>query len=177
MSSVLTSSNNTVSYEAGYYENFTVSTNITNVPGIITYTYHHHSLTDPNYTTSSASGGSYLDSYQSTTRGGCFTTPYYHVQGTITSTCGSGLVWEYDASENRSRLKCHREGCSNYNHTQQYEVGGWQKDGRVEGTCTGTVTTYVDKWTTSASSNVVATKYIRSCGKSEGQIASATITY
>ena len=165
---LLTSTNKEAVLPAGYYDAFRVSTNITSLPGTISYTYHHHSLSTANYTTSSASGGSYPDGYQSPIRGGCFTTAYYHIvySESVPTWFPSWSGPHYHNGEAGAM----QWNCSYCGEESYSEFSGHWHD----------VDTNYNYWTTNASdhpANRIATVYLRSCGKSEGQIATATITY
>ena len=136
--------------------------------GTITYTYHHHSLSDPNYTTSSASGGAYTDGYQSATPKGCFTkavkvpgrcggTVYTDSHG---STSHGGDVWTYCYSCGQTFSAFSREEVAKFGYS--------------------TVEEYINAINSSGECNKTVyskTVYEKSCGKSEGQIVTATIVY
>ena len=82
---VLTSTDNQIHFEPGYYDAFTVSTDAENikVKGELTYTHHVHSLTtttesvDNDQLATTSVPAVYGDTYMTSTPQGCFTQPHY----------------------------------------------------------------------------------------------------
>lgn len=169
---------------AGYYDQFTVTTDITNVSGTLSYIYHHHATagTDIHVNDSESETGGVADNYQNSENAGCFTKPYYHLQfycyhpssavshsdsdnwGTVDCSyycniCGASAHDHYNQSENVSMSTCHRRVTSQWN-----SIGP----------------RWVDKWTYSAPtdmSQVTEVVYERTCGLVEGQMTGAKILY
>ena len=182
---MLTSSDNTITLDAGYYDSVTISTDITSLTGTITYTHHQCSNTTANLTYTdtliSATGAESVSETTvngqtvSTSKGGCYTTPYYyysvyHAASSTTTTCGGGY---------------HQEGYAGKSDGGSYPVYvcntcGYTQVGGVWGTHTRTVTTpayYTYHYGTSYSGSLLRTYYLKTCGYTNGQLLSATITY
>ena len=106
---VLTSSNNTITLPAGYYEESTITTSITSLPGIITYRYgHKHTGND-------------------TVKGGCYTA----IDSTRSWKCGKSvtLEWTYRGTDSQGRQLYRYEGyCPAGHFVTGPEVNqGWAK--------------------------------------------------
>ncbi|MBQ9303159.1 hypothetical protein [Butyrivibrio sp.] len=95
----------------------------------------------------------------SSVSGGCFTQPYYHIQGEKTVDHVGG--WrEVSSAEDTDGIAG--------NETEEVWDDSYEWSEKV---------TY-DEWTTDpGDNNVVATVYIRSCGKLAGEVVSAYIAY
>lgn len=120
---VLTSSNNTATFPAGYYEEFVVSTNIQNVKGTISYDIGHKHYGTANLTSPS----------------GCYTQAYssYEVTSTETEICSgpgeySGHHWNSSISYTCDRCGHHAEDTdttthyytkTNYGYVTRYKLG------------------------------------------------------
>ena len=147
----LTNSNKRVTFDAGYYESFSVSTEIGG-SGTVSYKHHVHStisnneyiLTDS--ATSTTEGDA--DGYRSPTEGGCYTNPVY---GTKRVKCGE---WEVTSGSGDGYWNYRCSGCGAYKR----DDGG--------GDHTYTTTDY---------NNILG--YTATCGRQRGQIVEAIITY
>lgn len=192
VNTVLTSSSNTVTLEAGYYDSVTISTDISKIVGTITYTHHQCSNSEVNATYNDSSigktGASAVNETTingqtvSTTQGGCYTTPYYK--------------YTYSTKEEKDYVSSVTR--PSYNPIS----GGWNmvtftydKDGNQTGATTlyacneyDQSTTVVGKYTvnvtktsygttTIAGSKVEGTWYLKTCGHTNGELLSVTITY
>ena len=149
---VLTSTNNTATFEPGYYSGFTVTTNISNAGGTISYKHHVHSTdsTDEFVSTATPSitSDGVADNYRSSVKGGCFTTPVY---GTKTVVCGHYEMQSGDASGN------YHYNCDNCGKYKYDDHGGYH------------YITAVDY------NNIIG--YTCSCGRTRGQVIEAVIAY
>ena len=176
VSAILTSSDNTTTLPAGYYSSITVSTNITNLGGTITYTHHQCSTTvagdtytDALANTSGASSPSGLTTVNgqtvSASKGGCYTTPYYYYsyRGETKTKIGyddcivcKGSSVANSCTEGFTR----KENCTPHDtyRTDYY-------------------TAYAYGATLPSGASIVTTYYTKGCGFTNGQIVSATITY
>ncbi|MBR1623660.1 MAG: hypothetical protein IJ675_07100, partial [Pseudobutyrivibrio sp.] len=179
LNAVLTTSNNSITISPGYYSGGTISANPGNTPnGTIKFDHHVHALdtaaktvTNSSYSTTSVPCD-YADSLQSTTKGGCFTTPYYHIKYSTTKTVHK----EFPVV-----LTDHGDG---WDWACTYCGRRWG-DGGDSQTNTGPAThghdvsetVRVDTWSTVASGTVVETRYLRSCGMVNGQVTDAHIHY
>ena len=205
VSTTLTSSDNTITLSPGYYDSITVSTDITNLPGTITYTHHLHSLTslseaenNTSLSLSSVSGG-YADSYLASSSGGCFTEPYYSYTYTTSSTCSAGTsdFTVYAAGQRDDEwgntvyfayAKCNVCG----GRTPDYSCYGSSSEAQrncrahvLQGTLAishapVTKTLNGEGSASDMPSNVISKSiigYSLSCGYTNGQVLSATITY
>ena len=168
---LLTSSSNTVSFGAGYYDDFVVSTDLSSISGDIEYVHHIHSTTTTTETevnseasTSSVSGG-YADTYQASSKGGCFTTP---VVTYITCTHSLRSADRIGGTSGDCPV-CH-SWHDNDAASVTYNAGS---------VCGQTVTIGHTHWWSSTYTHQVpvTTGYSRGCGYTNGQIISATITY
>ena len=189
----MTNSSNTASFPAGYYDAFTVTTNITSLPGTVSYTYHHHSLSNADYTTASASGGSYADSYQSSTKGGCFQSAVYKAH-THKTTCYSSATCTHNGGQNYTVVDINypTHGIDN-DHTVtiqcpncgQVASGGGQSVDKARERAVQNLGASPKSYSTLSCGKTAGTRYstegveyyTRSCGKVDGQITSATIVY
>ena len=186
--SVLTSQDSTITLEPGYYEGGSISTNITDLPGTITYTHHQCSNTASDLTyvdnLTSAAGASPVSEITingrnvATAKGGCYTTPYYKY--TYTST----ITYTYQVED-----ECKTSGCyctGGWDASTYTCAGGWNCENAtksctyktVTGTKTETKTAYGTEAEMAANKGTaITTYYLKSCGYSNGQVLSATITY
>ena len=179
ITAVLDSNNNRIILPAGYYEESEISTDITGLNANITYTHHVHQLNTAAYTITNNSFSPdsvplyYADDEKIETSGGCFTIPCYHIQYSEsgTGTCGGAVV----------------TGCPRPNDPTAV-VDYCTKCGREWGAGTGPATcnneiptsSSADYWTTDANDHPEyrsETKYIRSCGKTNGQIVAVTASF
>lgn len=204
---MLTSSDNTVTLPAGYYDAVTVTTSITNLTGTITYSHHIHSLDSNSETeentqlavTSVTSG--YADTHVSSDKGGCFTEPYYSYTYNSSTPCTAGTSSitpvaagqrddEWGNTVYFAYVKCNycggrspsyscygssEEACRNarahcISGTLTISHGSVNKSGSGEGTAAQMATVM-----NITSKTVVG--YSCSCGYTNGQVLSATITY
>ncbi|AOZ97825.1 hypothetical protein [Butyrivibrio hungatei] len=183
---ILTNTEKTKTFPAGYYESFTVTSDYTQLDATLTYSHHVHDLeTDAkseendSLDVTSVSAG-YDDSYRSSVPGGCFTTPYYHVKYsssyTVREQCGGYQSW-HTASDG-CYLECI---CSRCGHRMTAGMGSGWALGPCDVMITKTVNNSVDKWTTSPNStesqHIVETVYICSCGKKQGQVTDVHLHY
>lgn len=148
----------------------------------IEYIYHHHTINGTNNDNANASQCPYADNYESTTKGGCFQTPKYHLKyqtsytqkETVHHECnGDGHSKHWDDGDSCWRCDCSRAVANGDSHTTH----DWKSWDTVED-----VTHYTnhDYWTTDANDhpgNRTETRYIRSCGKTNGKQMTQTITY
>ena len=161
-----------------------MSSNVTGIANAtVYYTHHIHRLDANNYSEENTSAAAnsvaqyYADGYQSSSPGGCFTTPYYHIVYSQTTSS----VQTFHSSE---RPDCghfggsdyHCEGTNYYCSFCGYDTNGgpFTHDHVVE------TTTNYNYWTTNASdhpSNRIATVYLKSCGKSQGEITDVRLHY
>ena len=149
---LLTSTNNEVSFAAGYYDNFSVSTNIQNIDGVVSYKHHVHSTSSANEyvitdSTEITSDGE-LDTYRSDVEGGCFTQPVY---GTKSVPCGT---WEVTSGSGDGKWNYRCSGCG----AKKIDDGGGTHYKKVQDT-----------------SKILG--YTCSCGYTRGEIVEAIITY
>lgn len=125
-SQVLTTNNNAVTFQPGYYDEFTVSTDIINIPGVITYKLVHQHV--------NAKGAVSSNTYESTS-GGCFTKahPYTYT----TKEChGETFIWTHDdgsggyKDEEGYRTVCKdvTKSATNYQVNCGYSVGDYVRD-------------------------------------------------
>ena len=174
-STILTSADNSVTYSAGYYDEFTVSTDITDIGGEVTYYHHVHSLTStdeaianssPNLTTEGLD-----DNYMAEVPSGCYTTPIYYVKRTSSTLCsGSGAepIFSGTTAQGGERNRC--ATCGYY----------WScKYGSEEKNPMHYITTTTNEWVTSTEPDdqIEKTAYSLSCGYTKGAIAKIEITY
>lgn len=173
---ILTSSSNTVTLEAGYYDTFTVSTDITSASGTITYSHHQCSST--------IAGDTYEDAYPdargaqevtgltkvngvtvSTTSAGCYTKPYYYYKYTASRQVANG----YDDCI----------VCKGSSVADQCTEGFEKKEGCTPHTVYKTeyYAAYAYGSELPSGASIQATYYTKGCGYTNGQIVSATITY
>ena len=130
ISAVLTSNNNSITLPAGYYNKSTISTNVSNVGGTVSYYHHVHSTTSTSeyvvtgsatYTTDGLS-----DDYQATSTGGCYTRTYVPAQvGTIvydTTSYGDG-TWGRSFYCSKCGTQVGQTGSSGGWGMQEYEKG------------------------------------------------------
>lgn len=155
---MLTTADNKVTLDGGYYEAITISTDMPDIPGTISYLYHHHSngsdgIIDNNVETPDAYG----DNYQSTTAAGCFTkstkvaSAWCDGRGVV-DTKSNGDVWIV---------------CSKCGRAIAAQSAAWVERNGIPygaGTACGKVTAY-------------KTVYTRSCGRLANQIIGASIIY
>lgn len=139
--------------------------------GTVTYHQHIHS-TDTNDLTvdtadTVATTEGIADDYISDIETGCFTKPYWHIRYSysypVTWTCNGGAGSHWDASWGGWR--CNRCNAAENDHPQ---------------TRTETVTETGDYWTSDENDrpgNRVETKYVRGCGRLQGQIVGISIEY
>ena len=187
----MTSSKNTQTFQAGYYDTFTVSTNITSLPGTIAYTHHQCSTTQSGLTyvddefdavvgeghaASVANLTTVNEQTVSTVKGGCYTTPYYYYSYTYTYKEKTGTEQECDKSWNGANTSCN----GTVNEYGDTCYGGWTYSNcrtvDVYETKTGTAYAYGTS-TSGTNPKILATYYLKSCGMTNGQLLSATITY
>ncbi|WP_026653384.1 hypothetical protein [Butyrivibrio proteoclasticus] len=153
---LLSTNSNSATLPAGYYDEFTVSTDIKNAGGTVAYCQHVHS-------TESADEYVVLDTVDPTSEGlansyispeatGCFTTPYY--------------VTVVDSREQHGSSDCTQSGGSWQRGERHYKCNkcGWSG--------TGENGSHVYEKT-----HQELRGYTRSCGKTQGQIVKAIITY
>jgi len=179
VSVILTNSENTKTFPAGYYESFTVTSDFNQLDATLTYSHHVHDLEVDNKSEENDSidaksvNTGYDDSYRSDVPGGCFTTPYYHVKYsssyTVRDQCGGYQEWR------RASDGCYMECiCSRCGHRMTATVGTEWPLGPCGEVVTKTISNNVDKWTTTPNSTeqqyIRETVYICSCGKVKGQV-------
>lgn len=196
------SAKQSIALQAGYYNGGTLdSTSAYNqgysdgyaqrVAGTISYIYHHHIASGINiHASDSASAtGSIADSYQSSVSAGCFTKPYYHIKYNETSTapCYHTNYWVEGVSDDPSQMDTqvyyHCSDCGatagDQDSNRDVRLTAWRRFQELP-PGTKTVSTPKDYWTydsTDHPGNRVTTVYTRSCGLTDGQIVSATITF
>lgn len=178
---ILTSDNKTVTMPAGYYDEFTITGDFQDLPDVtLTYSHHIHSLESATLTKENDSMSTtsvtqtYGDGYQSTVPQGCYTTPYYHlhyVESGVRS-CGGHIVNEITRHDDGAvwgrHYYCDTCGKS-YGSSSPDEC--WYEGSRCSQTFPYTNT--ADYWTTDKTGhegNVVQTVYIKSCGRSSGEV-------
>ncbi len=188
---MLTSNSRSQTFAAGYYDEFTVYTDITSIPGTIVYTHHQDSTSSTTQTyqdntiktTGAASVGTLrtFGSYTaSTVKGGCYTTPLYYYS--YTYSYNVSVPYQSTCSET---YNCHEE-----KHGSMYENNG-QGGYTTETVCdtrsysctqyrTETRTGTNSGYTTNPSQqgvNGTPVGYLKSCGYENGETLSATISY
>ena len=155
---ILTTSKKQATFEPGYYDEFTVFSEIP-VTGSVTYRHHVHSILSTEeyvetYNTTLTTDGP-ADNYRSSEEGGCFTQIVYG-----TKKCRAGISDIYDAGYNSGgdtpNFKYIKYNCGHVSVSD----GGWS------GTCPQTVSDYS-----------VVLGYARTCGITRSQITSAIIAY
>ncbi len=171
---------------AGYYEETVISTDIRSLPGTITYTHHQCSNTsrDVTYTdntistTNAAAVSETVINGQkvSTTQGGCYTTPYYvwtttkavHVDAVYTT---HSFTYQ-DTGNGTGRTICTRCGMVIGTGTESTWGGNTCKvrDGYD-------TTVSETHYSTSMPSAAHSTYYLKTCGHTNGELLSVTITY
>lgn len=206
VNTALTSSDNTVALEAGYYDSITISTDITNIDGTITYAHHIHDLAsnsaveiNSKLEKDSVEGG-YEDSYIATTSGGCFTEPYYSYTYTTSTGCSASnnssyTVYssgsfddEWGYTHYRSYAKCNKCGgtsptyqCTGSAETSKSNCYWEVAHGTRAINHTSIKKTVNEEGTASkmpsTATNIQVIGYCFSCGHSNGEVLSATITY
>ncbi|WP_148661979.1 hypothetical protein [Butyrivibrio hungatei] len=175
---ILTNTEKTKTFPAGYYDSFTVTSDFTQLDATLTYSHHIHDLetdakSEENDSLDVTSVSTvYDDSYRSSVPGGCFTTPYYHVRYSSSYTyqgrCGGHVATGTNDPVNDPR------GVFDYCTSCGNRWGAHTGPTNCDRPVTKTVTNNVDKWTTSPNStesqHIVETVYICSCGKKQGQV-------
>ena len=170
-------------FSAGYYSDFTVTGDFTELPDVtLTYTHHIHSLESSTYSEENDSMDvnsvpvTYADGYQATTLypNGCFTTPYYHLVYSESGACGGVVVrhHESEGSTHWNSYSCNKCGKSYGTSGINDQWGSW--------TCNNTVTKNYNLWTTDATGhegNITETRYIKSCGRTSGEVTDVHIHY
>lgn len=134
----------------------------------ITYKYHHHTVDDTNNDNDNKLDCPYADDYQMASPSGCFTTPYYHIVDKRSHTeryaSGMHLVdghWECDTCG---------KWFGDTGHSTTPDGQCWHERTVIDAN--------IDYWTTDATKTPrVATKYICSCGKTNGAIMSQSIEF
>ena len=167
---------------AGYYENVTVSTDIANLGGTVTYTHHQCSNTEDSATyTDDVIGTSNAASVNeitvngktvSTTQGGCYTTPYYKYRST--RTVGKTLTgYTYGPDPWIDQLVWTRD-----DGVVEYQGGGnWTKSSAPSIGTRGTSTVTGVAYGTTYSGTLLGTYYLKTCGHKNGELLSVTVTY
>ena len=162
---LLTSASNTHHFAAGYYDDFVVTSEIPDIPGTLSYTYHHHTLGEiGDADNDSSEVGLYNDDSIVDECAGCFTRPYYYIPGYSKG--------NYCSCTNKYTTE--EDGITRCSH-----CGHGPHAGRTCGKSLGTITVRAH-WSFENEGNkadLSKTRYARSCGKSEGMIASVTIEY
>ena len=182
---VLSDSVKSKHFSAGYYSDFTVTGDFTELPDVtLTYTHHIHSLESSTYSEENDSMDvnsvpvTYADGYQATTLypNGCFTTPYYHLVYSEYGTCGGAVYGHFDCHDDPStwytKYSCSKCGKS-------YGSDGGDHSGFYRWCSAQTVNNY-NLWTTNPSGhegNITETRYIKSCGRSSGEVTDIHIHY
>ena len=138
----------------------------------IEYTYHHHSTNDNNADNHSSTGGVADNSYLSSPAG-CFKRPYYHVKYSYTNPinnyqdrCGGSVITGCPRPNDPSAVV---DYCTSCGKEWGAHTGPSSCDNIVTKQSGGN-TVSEDYWTYSASSNIVETRYVCNCGKTNGQI-------
>lgn len=196
-STVLTSTNNKITLPAGYYDNITVSTDVTSLAGTITYTHHQCSNTENNVTyTDDIIGTSNAASVNeitvngktvSTIQGGCYTTPYYYVSRSITKTGTCTATVHVDGPYGANNELTYRYWFTHSSCGEKYTGGHKDWHQANEGRYTGPTTySHTYSYTENAkiytsepldTDTVLATYYLKSCGYYNGEVLSVTLTY
>lgn len=176
---MLTESNKSVTFGAGYYPEHSVSADISNpLDAKLTYSHHIHSLDVDNSSIENDSADitsvseGIDDSYRASSPQGCFTQPYYHVvyresktkTQDFNSHLGRTYRYDYDVQV------CGYSGCD---YVQAPDMP-FSHSHNV------TTTTNYDRWTTDANDhpkNRKETVYIRSCGLLNGQVTAVHVHY
>lgn len=189
---MLTSNDNTITLPAGYYEESTITTNITSLPGTISYTHHQCSNSEANVTYSdssiSSTGAAFVNETTingqivATSQGGCYTTPYYKY------TYSTKEEKEYVSSVTRPSYNPITGGWNMVTFT--YDKNGNQTGATTLYACNeyDQSTTVVGKYTVNVTrtgygvsvptgGQITATYYLKTCGHSNGELLSVTITY
>ena len=189
---MLTSGDNTITLDAGYYDSVTISTDITSLAGTVTYTHHQCSNTENNATyTDDIIGTSNAASVNETTingqivatsQGGCYTTPYYKY------TYSTKEEKEYVSSVTRPSYNPISGGWNMVTFT--YDKNGNQTGATTLYACNeyDQSTTVVGKYKVNVTKTgygvsvptggqITATYYLKTCGHSNGELLSVTITY
>lgn len=177
---------------AGYYEAVTVSTDITDIDGTITYTHHQCSNTENSATyTDDIIGTSNAASVNeitvngktvSTTQGGCYTKPYYYysifhpaTSSSYTVDCDGYYIQDGYAGRSDVGGSYPVYKCSKCSYSQ---VGGqWLGHKRTVTTTTPASTSYHYGEIVPSNGTIISTYYLKNCGYTNGQLLSATITY
>ena len=146
-------------YDKGYADGYAARS----VNASITYTYHHHSLSTTNLATSSTGGGLYADSYQATSPMGCFTKAQ-----SLPVTCGGSLYTDSNDKPVGGDVWVYCSVCGQV-------AGAQSRDWVVRNY--GTASAWVAALGSCSKITSSKTVYVRSCGKVDGQIVTATITY
>lgn len=184
---VITKDNNPLTMPAGFYSDFEITANVSDIKAKkIIYTHHqcstsktNQTYTDDTFETKGATSVSNLKTVNnqtvSTTKGGCYTTPYYyysvhHSGGTHTMQCNGGYHQEgYEGKPDGGSYPVYVCNVCGYR-----QVGGkWL--GHTRTTRDPDYDTY--HYSTTKTGNVRATYYLKSCGYNNGQPISAEITY
>ena len=193
VNAILTSSDNTIKLPAGYYEESIITTNIKSLSGTITYTHHQCSNTQSGQTytntTTNASGAAAVNELTvdngkvaSKTKGGCYTTPCYYVKhaGTRCTAGCSALEYGHESGQyypSGAPIWQAKSQCTAGHVFDDYGVAR-QYPGQYFGQCpVVSKESYAYHYDTNYKGTLVATYYIKTCGHTNGEIISATITY
>ena len=165
-----------MTFAAGYYDTFTVSTDISSLKGSISYTHHQCSTT--------TAGSTYTDAYPdargaqavtglttvngvtvSTSKTGCYTKPYYYYSYTGTKQVPNGFD---DCIV-----------CKGSSVADQCTEGFTKKEGCTPHTVykSEPYTAYAYGSTLPQGATIQKTYYTNNCGYTNGQIISATVVY
>lgn len=153
---LLTSSSNTAHFDAGFYGDFDVTTNVSDANGTVAYTHHIHNLSSTTETIeddSFSSGSSYGSDY-STTKGGCYQEPTYTACNTSYTGSHTGDAQDTTWGTGGGWFPIYGGYCP--------KCGKWNERGNSSSLyCT----------------NSVFSGYKANCGYTSGQVLSVTITY
>lgn len=193
---VITKDNNPLTMPAGFYSDFEITANVSDIKAKrIIYTHHqcstsktNQTYTDDTFETKGATSVSNLKTVNnqtvSTTKGGCYTTPYYyysvhHAGARCTARC-------HAIEEGHESGRTYSDGrpiwaaasvCDAGHHFTDYGECK-QYAGQVFGQCPHRDPDYdTYHYSTTKTGNVRATYYLKSCGYNNGQPISAEITY